>query len=64
MNHNPHNLQEGDEVILDKDFNNSSEVILLNFTKSQVYATVYSDDSKEQWTVMTNRLSPKAKIND
>jgi hypothetical protein len=48
-------MKAGDIVILDKDFNNSSEVEIVLILKN--FAKVKSDDY--QWIVMTNRLSPK-----
>ena len=62
MNHNPHNLQIDDTVILDEDYSNSSEVIIVSFTPQQLYAMVREPDDKNRsnaWTVMTNRLTPK-----
>lgn len=62
MNHNPHNLQPGETVILDKEFRNSSEVIIHEFTPLKMYATVYSMDKPEdKWQTMTSRLTLKEK---
>lgn len=51
-------MKPGDIVILDKDFNNSSEVeivwILNHFSKVK-------DESGYAWEVMTSRLTPKPK---
>ena len=64
MNHNPHNLQEGQHVILDKKFRNGSEVVIHKLTPKQVYAEVYSAEligeiqTTDMWHVMTNRLTP------
>lgn len=59
MNHNPHNLQDGQHVILDKDFANSSEVVIYVLTPLEMYATVYSaNETGDMWQVMTKRLSP------
>lgn len=58
MNHNKFNLQEGEHVILDKDFNNTSEVVIFKFTPNEMIATVYSAiESGDMWQVMTNRLT-------
>ena len=60
MNHNPHNLEEGEHVILDKDMFNSSEVVIFKFTPLEMFATVYSAmETGDMWEVMTSRLSPK-----
>jgi hypothetical protein len=47
-------LKEGDKVVLDKDLNNASVVILIRMTKH--YSIVGDGESK--WNTMTNRLSP------
>ncbi len=49
-------MKEGDIVILDKGFNNSSEVTLILMRK---YFSTVADASGSQWDVMTYRLSPK-----
>lgn len=48
-------MKEGDMVILDKDFNNSSEVELVIMRKH--FSLVRSEGY--EWETMTNRLSPK-----
>lgn len=59
MNHNPFNLQEGQHVILDKDFNNGSEVVIYMFTPNKMFALIYSAiESGDMWECMTNRLTP------
>lgn len=55
MNHNPHNLSVGDEVILDE----RVLVKIFNFTPNQMYATIGNHESEiDTWMVMTNRLEP------
>lgn len=51
----------GEEVILDKEYNNSSTVIIARFTPNKLFSTVYAKENpkKELWEVMTNRLSKK-----
>lgn len=60
MNHNPHNFKEGQHVILDKGFANSSEVVISKFTPNEMFATVYSskETGANSWQTMTTRLSP------
>lgn len=57
MNWNKYNFKIEDRVVLDKDFNNSSEVTIKAFTTNKMFATVKSDDGDE-WQTMTTRLSP------
>jgi len=62
-NHNKYNLEVGQNVILDKTFNNSSMVRILEFTPLFVYATVQQIDENNEligkpWQTMTNRLTP------
>lgn len=62
-NHNKHDLKVGQNVILDKTFNNSSMVRILEFTPLFVYAMVQSIDENNEligkaWQTMTNRLTP------
>jgi hypothetical protein len=64
MNHNPHNIQLGDTVILDINYINSSMVTVAEISPRGVHARVYSADIKtphisDIWEVMTNRLTPK-----
>lgn len=61
MNHNPHNLKEGQIVILDKDFNNAIEVGIDSFTPSEMFAIVYNKNEVPlvKYPIMTYRLSPK-----
>lgn len=63
INHNKHNLKQGDMVILDKDFRNKSYVKILSFTPNQMYALVNGefDLPEKGWQVMTARLSPLIK---
>lgn len=49
-------MKAGDRVILDKNFNNSSEVEIVWIGK--IIATVKDDDG-DQWDTMASRLSPK-----
>ena len=49
-------VKAGDTVILDKDFNNSSEVKIIIIRK--YFSLVESDGV--QWETMTDRLSPKS----
>lgn len=64
MNHNPHNFQIGETVILDEKYNNSCDVIIKALTPNQLYANVYQaeEHDHQSFTVMTNRLTPKSKI--
>lgn len=59
MKHNKFDLKVGDIVILDKGFNNSSEVEIVGFTPEQMYTNVKSLDDDRVWVTMTNRLTPK-----
>lgn len=60
MNNNPHGLQIGDKVILDKDFVNGGEVVIDNFSPDKLYATVHEESYPEdKWQTMTYRLTPK-----
>ena len=63
MNHNKHNLQVGDKVILDETYVTSSHVYIDSFTPMSMYATVHAaesdpDDPESYWQVMTARLTP------
>jgi len=58
---NPFNLKRGETAILDKDCNNSSEVIIVDFTPKELYTTVRNYGEIVTWDVMTNRLSPLIK---
>jgi len=58
MNHNKYNLKEGETVILDAGYNNSSEVVIISFTPNEMFARIKDENS--DWEVMTNRLSPLA----
>jgi len=60
LNHNKHNLQREQRVILDEGYANSSEVTIKDFTPNKMFATVKADDGNE-WQVMTNRLTPLKK---
>ena len=57
---NEHNLKEWQHVILDKDFQNKSEVVIHKFSPNEMFSTVYSANEVggEMWQVMTYRLSP------
>jgi hypothetical protein len=60
MNHNPLNLQPGETVVLDKEFRNTSEVVIQGFTPLKMYATVHKPGEPDKtWQVMTGRLTPK-----
>lgn len=59
VNHNPFNLKEGQRVIVDKGYRNSSEATIIRFTPNRMFATVKSDDGYE-WETMTYRLTPKS----
>lgn len=62
MNHNPFNLKIGQVVILDKDFNNSSEVVIKSLSPNGMFASISAHDEEDTgdwyWQVMTARLSP------
>ncbi len=49
-------LTTGQRVTLDKDLANSSEVIVVKQTPKRLYTTVTSD-GKNEWDVMTYRLT-------
>ncbi len=53
MNHNKHNLQIGDDAILDE----RSTIKIHAFTPNYMFATVSSNEV-DTWEVMTLRLSP------
>ena len=53
MNHNKHNLQIGDNAILDS----RHTIRIHGFTPNQMFATVSSNDV-DTWEVMTLRLRP------
>lgn len=62
-NHNKYDLKVGQNVILDKKFNNSSIVRILGFTPQFLFATVQAIDENNElvnkpWQTMTNRLTP------
>jgi hypothetical protein len=57
MNWNKYNFKIGDRVVLDKKYNNSSEVLVIGFTTNNMFATVQSDDG-DKWQTMTTRLTP------
>lgn len=59
MNHNKHNLKFGQTVILDKGTATECEVIIVDFTPNEVFATVRWYGNTDTWEVMTARLSPK-----
>lgn len=63
MDHNKHNLQIGETVMLDNDKANRSEVVIVRMTPNKMFSTVRPAALKEVfpsdcWDVMTNRLSP------
>jgi len=59
MIHNEHNLQVGQIVMLDKEYQNKSIVGIFAFTPNKMYATVYAkNETGDMWQVMTNRLTP------
>lgn len=63
MNHNPNNVEKGQIVILDKEFGNSTEVFIQDFTPLKMYATVCCPENLyNTWQVMTCRLTPKEKL--
>ena len=58
---NPTHIKVGEIVILDKEYRNSSKVMVLDFTPKEMYATVCDSEGDEKngesWQVMTYRLS-------
>lgn len=58
MNWNKYNFKIGDRVVLDKKYNNSSEVVILGFTAPSKMFTTVQSDSGYSWQTMTNRLTP------
>jgi hypothetical protein len=58
MNHNPYELKVGDAVILDKQFTNKSAITITDFTPNKMYSSIRSEDSDNEWMVMTHRLQP------
>ena len=61
MNHNKENLILGETVTLDKNFINTSKVIIKSFTPNKMFATIYDADDPKRlcWQVMTVRLTRK-----
>jgi hypothetical protein len=57
MEWNKYNFKNGDRVVLDKKYNNRSEVVVIGFTPNKMFATVQSDDG-DKWQTMTIRLTP------
>lgn len=58
--HNHLGLMPGDIVILDEEFNNASEVEILNLSKPEgMFAQIRSRVDGDVWEVMTSRLSKK-----
>lgn len=53
-------MKNGDIVILDENFNNSSEVKLIELRK--IFSTV--SDGNGQWETMTCRLTEKQTLNE
>lgn len=49
-------MKAGDTVILDKEFNNKSEVVIVTMTR--YYSRVRDCETRAVWDVMTSRLSP------
>jgi len=58
MKHNKFGLKVGEVVVLDKGYNNSSNVEIVGFTPEEMYTNVKSLDDDREWTTMTNRLTP------
>lgn len=55
-------FKHGEKVIIDKGYQNSCEVIVLDQTKpNRIFTRVKSLDNKYTWETMTNRLT---KINE
>ena len=50
------NVEVGDRAIVDKEFNNSLEVVVLSFSPNKMFAKVRADDNYE-WTLMSDRLT-------
>ncbi len=64
INHNPHNLEPDQKVILDKNHHDSSIVTIESLTRpNQMFANVYWFNKNNTWQVMTKRLSPIDNIN-
>jgi len=49
-------FKEGEKVILDIKYANSSKVTVVRQTTGKLYTTV--TNGKSEWDVMTNRLTP------
>ena len=60
MIHNKYSLRIGETVTLDESHPNHSEVEILSFTHSEMFATVRATNSikSDFWETMTNRLTP------
>lgn len=58
MNHNKYNLSRGDRVMLDENHPNKGEVIIVDFTPNELFATVREFGSTDTWQTMTGRLAP------
>lgn len=50
-------LEVGKHYILDKNFNNKSEVIIVNIY-GKMFCRIKSITSSNEWDVMCNRLTP------
>lgn len=61
MNHNPHNLNVLDTVILDEEHPNSCLVQIIKMTPNKMFSTVKIplDKDSNSWSTMTSRLTPK-----
>lgn len=56
-NHNPHNIQIGDWVILDN--NKEHPVRVFSMTETKLFSEVGNHSSPiDTWSTMTNRLKP------
>lgn len=51
-------LAVGQLVILDKDFNNASEVEVVYQSPKRLFTTIKDPQGSYTWDVMTNRLTP------
>jgi hypothetical protein len=57
INHNPHNIQIGDWVILDN--NKENPVRVFSMTTNKLFSEVGNHSSPiDTWNTMTNRLKP------
>jgi len=64
MNNNKYDLKIEQLCWLDANYQNKSQVVIVEFTPNKMFATVHPKNNPwDKWQVMTNRLSPIEFIN-